>query len=400
MKGQTRDRRTLIAAVGLSSFGDELAVVALALRVEALSGSVTAVALLFVAAALPHVLLAPVSGWLTDRRETVGTLRWCSIAQAFVATGLAFAGDLPVVFVLAFVLGALASVTGPSVFALVPLLGGDKVSKTNSSLEIAKYAGWITGPFVAGAVASRQGTAAPLLIDALTFAALAGMTLRLTIRRPPIPAETPVDEGGARAGFIYILRARLLLLVFVVMGGIVLFAATDNVAEVFFAKDTLGQPAIGYGILASAWLAGMVLGALVARHIVVERAATWIFGSAVVGGIAVFAAAVSGALIPAAALFAVGGITNGIENVGARSLIHARVPTALHGRVFAAFMGLVSGTQIVATMLGGVLVGAVGGQQALIIGGIGATAIGLLGLLILAMIHLADPRVVSEKPVA
>ena len=35
-----------------------------------------------IVSALPHVLFAPISGWLTDRRETVQTLRWCSLAQA------------------------------------------------------------------------------------------------------------------------------------------------------------------------------------------------------------------------------------------------------------------------------------------------------------------------------
>ena len=54
---RTRDRRALIAAIGLSSFGDELAIVALALRVEDLTGSAGMVALLFIVSALPHVCL-------------------------------------------------------------------------------------------------------------------------------------------------------------------------------------------------------------------------------------------------------------------------------------------------------------------------------------------------------
>src|SRR5262245_25029560 len=148
---QTRDRRALIAAIGLSSFGDELALVALALRVETLTGSAGMVALLFIVSALPHVLFAPISGWLTDRHETVKPLRWFSLGQALIAAALAFAANLPLLFVLAFALGALASVTGPSVFALVPLLDeDDDVSRTNSKIEIAKYTGWITGPLVAG----------------------------------------------------------------------------------------------------------------------------------------------------------------------------------------------------------------------------------------------------------
>jgi MFS family permease len=394
---RTRDRRALIAAIGLSSFGDELAIVALALRVEDLTGSAGMVALLFIVSALPHVLFAPISGWLTDRRETVQTLRWCSLAQAVVATALAFAVGLPLVFVLAFALGALASVTGPSVFALVPLLDeqGD-ISKTNSTIEIAKYAGWISGPLVAGLVAHESGTAAPLVIDACTFLVLALTTVGMSIRRIPAPVETTAGDG-ARAGFAYVTSDRLLLIVFIAMAGIVLFAATDNVAEVFFASDTLNQPAIGYGVLASTWLAGMVIGALLARRADTRRAPIWIFGGAIVGGGALVLGAASAALIPAAALFVVAGLGNGIENVAARTLVHGRVPSALHGRVFAAYMGLLSGTQIIATALGGALVVGVGGQQALVVGGLGSLAVGALGLMTLAFVQAsasAEPPVV------
>src|SRR3954453_19726264 len=394
---RTRDRRALIAAIGLSSFGDELAIVALALRVEDLTGSGGMVALLFIVSALPHVLFAPVAGWLTDRRETVQTLRWCSLAQAVVATGLAFAVGLPLVFVLAFVLGALASVTGPSVFALVPLLDEDgDTSDTNSTIEIAKYAGWISGPLVAGLVAHQSGTAAPLLIDALTFLVLAIGTLGMSIRRLPASGEAAAGDG-ARAGFAYVVNDRLLLLVFIAMAGIVLFAATDNVAEVFFASDTLNQPAIGYGVLASTWMAGMVIGALLARRADTSRAPIWIFGGAIVGGGALVLGAASASLIPAAALFVVAGVGNGVENVAARTLVHGRVPSALHGRVFAAYMGLLSGTQIIATALGGALVIGVGGQQALVVGGLGSLAVGALGLMTLAFVQAsasAEPPVV------
>ena len=388
---RTRDRRALIAAIGLSSFGDELAIVALALRVESLTGSAGMVALLFIVSALPHVLFAPFSGWLTDRRETVETLRWCALVQAVVAAALAFAVGLPLVFVLAFALGALASVTGPSVFALVPLLDDDAdTSRTNAKIEIAKYSGWILGPLVAGVVAHQNGTAAPLLIDALTFLVLAIATLGMSIRRMP-GAAGEAEQDGARAGFAYVASDRLLLLVFAAMGGIVLFAATDNVAEVFFARDTLHQPSIGYGVLASTWMAGMVIGAIIARRIASERAPIWIFGGAVAGGAALVAGAASAALVPAAALFVISGAGNGVENVAARTLVHGRVPSTLHGRVFAAYMGLLSSTQIIATALGGALVAGVGGQQALVIGGVGSLAVGVLGLVGLAFVPAARP---------
>ena len=53
---------------------------------------------------------------------------------------------------------------------------------------------------------------------------------------------------------------RVLVVAFAVIGAVILFAAMDNVAEVFFAQDTLDAGAWGYGVLASAWLVGMVGG--------------------------------------------------------------------------------------------------------------------------------------------
>jgi MFS family permease len=397
---QRRDRRALIAAIGLSSFGDELAIIALVLRISTLSDSIWAVTGLLIVSALPHVLFAPIAGWLTDRTETVRTLRWCSLAQAVIAFALAFAGNVPLVLALAFVLGSLASVTGPSVFTLVPLLGEDEVPRTNSSIEIAKYVGWIAGPFVAGVVAERSGsTTLPLLIDSLTFLVLGIGTLSLSIRRVPSGPGGQDERHAVRAGFAYVLHDRLLVLVFVVMSGIVLFAATDNVAELFFARDTLGNLDLGYGLLATGWMVGMVLGAVLARRVSAERGPVWIFGAAIGGGLAVAVAAWSAALAPAVALFVLAGVANGTENVSARTLLHGRTPQALHGRVFAAYMGLMSGTQIAATALGGALVGALGGQQALVVGGLGSLAVGVVGLVGLGFVRepaTADPAPFRE----
>jgi hypothetical protein len=58
-----------------------------------------------------------------------------------------------------------------------------------------------------------------------------------------------------------------------------------------------------------------------------------------------------------------------------------------------------SGTQIAATALGGALVGAVGGQQALVIGGLGSLAVGVVGLIGLAFARepaTADPAPFRE----
>jgi MFS family permease len=80
-----RDFRLIVVAVGLSSFGDVLAAVALTIRVHDLTGSGLAVAALLLADLVAHVVLAPWAGMLVDRVETRRVLVAVSLGQAAVA---------------------------------------------------------------------------------------------------------------------------------------------------------------------------------------------------------------------------------------------------------------------------------------------------------------------------
>ncbi len=174
----------------------------------------------------------------------------------------------------------------------------------------------------------------------------------------------------------------------------ILFAAMDNVAEVFFARDTLGAGAWGYGVLASAWLVGMVGGAtLIARRLGDDRLLRSMALAAVVNGAAVFAAAAIGSLPLAVALFALGGVANGVETVAMRSLIVHRVADRFRGRAFASYGALVNGMQIGATAAAGALVAGLGGRVALLVGGAGTALVGLAGSVASASLDRRTARV-------
>jgi MFS family permease len=152
---------------------------------------------------------------------------------------------------------------------------------------------------------------------------------------------------------------------------------------VFFAENPnlLNAGNIGYGLLASVWLLGMVAGAaLIARRLPEDGLAPAILLASIVGGGAVAIAAGFPAVGLALAMFAVGGVANGVESVSIRSLIHHRVPDHLRGRVFAAYYGLAMAGQLAATVIGGVLVVGLGAQVVLLLGGLGGAAVGLIGL--------------------
>jgi MFS family permease len=381
-----RDVRLIAIAVGLSSLGDVLAAVALTIRVHDLTGSGLAVAALLLADLVAHVVLAPWAGMLVDRVETVRVLVVVSPAQAAVAVVLAFVHSVPLIVGLLFLLGAGATVVNPGVLALVPkVVGRDRTTSANASLEIARYAGATAAPVVAGVLAASLGTGAALLADAGSFAALAIAAAALRVRRPPEEVEAGKERtpaaGGAREGFSFLWREPVLRLAAVVLTITVVFAVMDNVALVFFAKDTLEAGDSGYGTLVSVWTAGMVAGiVIVARRLKEQALGPGAIIADTTCGMAVLIAALWPAFAVAVGLFVVGGAGNGIGNVARRSLIHYRTPDRLHGRVFAANAALLNSGQIAAVALGGILVEAIGPKGTLVLAGAGMVFVGIAGL--------------------
>ena len=391
-----------MVATGLSSFGDELALIALILKVADLSDSGWAVAGLLLAGLAPLVVLAPFAGLIVDRNEAGRTLFSASMAQGALAVALALTANLPVIFILSFLLGSASSIANPALFSLVPVIAGeDRVTQANSVLESARSVGAVAGPFAAGSLSYAFGTQSALLVDAATFVVIAFAAATLRARRPGTPAtEEERRRGEARAGFVFVGHDRLLRLTIGAMVAMIVFAAMDNVAEVFFARDVdlLDAGSFGYGALATAWLVGMVGGATLARWLAPERLAPAALGAAVLGGTALIVAAGFLNYPLAIAMFAVGGVANGIETVSIRSLIHKRTPQRVRGRVFAAYSGLAVGAQLGATGAGGALMALAGARQTLLIGGIGSAMVGLAGLAWLFAIPSHDRRMPIVLP--
>ncbi len=192
-----RDLRRLAAAVGLSAAGDILALITLVLVVERTTGSGLAVSGLFATTLIPVVALAPLAGMLVDRVENVRVLVVASLAQAAGAAVLAFAGtDLAVILVLSTVLSAGSAVSQPAEAALVPAIAGDeRLTEANGLMETARYVGFAAGPVVAAGLTAAAGTASALIVNALSFLAIALAAASLRTRRRPRRTATAERAG-------------------------------------------------------------------------------------------------------------------------------------------------------------------------------------------------------------
>jgi MFS family permease len=378
-----RDFLLIFVANALSHFGDYLALITLTLRIESVTDSGWAVAALLLTGLIPPVLLAPVVGVVVDRIETVRLLTVTALFQAAAAAALAFTPGVLPTLGLSFLLGTGVAITQPALFALLPrAVGEDRTTQANAYLEVARWGGAALGPVLAATITGAFGASTTLLANAATFLLVAGLIPLIRARRP---AETTVEEEEqipprAREGVRWLAADPLLRLLVPILGLMIVFAAADNVAEVFFAKDVLGAGDAGYGVLISSWTVGMVIGSTgTGRWAHPSTLAAITLVGAIVGGAAVAVAAGTAMYPIAVAMFLVGGVANGAELVALRSLLHHRVPDRVRGRAFAAYYGMVQGAQIIALSLSGGLVEALGARMTMLVAGIGTGLVGMVG---------------------
>ena len=149
----------LVGAVFLSALGDWLALTALALHLEESTGSGIAVSALFIALWAPLVVFAGPVGLLADRFDTRRVVVIASVAQAVVATALAFTGDLVPLLVLTALLGTANAVSQPAEFALIPtVVSEERLPIANAHVETARFAGFAAGPLLGGILVGVGGT--------------------------------------------------------------------------------------------------------------------------------------------------------------------------------------------------------------------------------------------------
>src|SRR4051812_11746442 len=205
----SRDLRLLAVAAGLSALGDFLAMIPLILHVQERTGSTFAVSAVFLAMWGPLVLGAGFAGAVVDRCENRSLLVGVSLAQAVAVAGIALCADtLWLVLPLVALVGFGAAVVQPAEFALVPVAAGEaNVARANGLMETLRSLGFTAGPLLGGALGAAGLLRLALMIDALSFAAvaLAGMSIHAR-RRPGAPVAG--QRVRARDGFAFLAHDR------------------------------------------------------------------------------------------------------------------------------------------------------------------------------------------------
>jgi MFS family permease len=279
------------------------------------------------------------------------------------------------------------SLMRPGIASAVPELAtASGATRANGYLTTATLAGQTLGPLLAGVVTGFGGVSLAFWIDGAAYVvAAAGLaSLRLGRRHAHGGTGTATREhepvrAQIGAGLRFLRADPLLKMLLAVVATMVAFASLSVVAELFLAESVLHAGAGGYAALLAAWTAGMAVGTLAGGRLQAHRLVAATLLGTVVTGLGIAVAAVSPVLWGALVAYAIGGLGNGFEVVSMRSLLNARAPAAVQGRVFALYMAVIMGAMSLGTGAAAVLVGALGARGALSLAGWVGAAAGLYG---------------------
>ncbi len=390
-----RPLRVATALQVMVAAANGLAYVALSLRVYQETHSTLAVTMVLLAGGLPVVLLAPLSGLLLDRLPMGRLLTGAGLLVAAALTGLAFAHSLTATVLLVLGFGVADSILQPGLTAAIPQLAGDvPLVRATSRLQGATMAGTAIGPLVAGVVGSIGGTTTALLVGAgLSLVFSVGIST-LGLRRTRVPVPHGADDGVA-AGVRYLREDRPMGLLVLVVSAVIACMGVTMVVELFLAEKVLHGGTTGYALLITAWTGGMTLGTVIAGRLPPRLLAPGIVAGLVVLGLGVAFGAVAPAMWMAIAAYGLGGVGDGVQVVGARTLLLQRAPEHIAGRACAVFMGLTFGAVSIGMAISAPLVALFGVRGALFAAG-AASIVAAIVAVALRLHHLRGEPVTEE----
>ena len=377
--------RRLLASYTVNELGDSVGVVALAVLVYDRTQDPLATTLLFLFARFVPAFVSPALIAHLDRRALPRVLGGLYLVEAAAFVALAAVSGafwLPAVLALALLDGTLA-LTGRGLTrgATASVLESDDLLREgNALINIGFAASSVFGAALGGVLVAAAGVATALLVDAASFLLIAILMITAT-GLPPAHAEGSGFVARLREGLGHAWRHRPAR---VLLGGqaiaLVLFTLIVPI-EVVYAKETLAAGDAGYGLLLSAWGAGIVVGSLVYVRVKEARASWLILASTATIGIAYCGMAVAPTIVAACAWAMLGGAGNGIQYVSVVTAVQQRTPAALQARVSGLFESIGAAMPGIGFVLGGLLTELTSPRLAFAVAGGGLLALLALGWL-------------------
>jgi predicted MFS family arabinose efflux permease len=224
----------------------------------------------------------------------------------------------------------------------------------NATASATYHIAIMTGPALGGLLVATAGSRAVFALNALSFVVSALLIARLRLPRPSRAeqAATPVQELAQ--GLRYAITTPLVRGLFIVVGLVIMAAATKAPLESLFVLRTLDRGPRTYGLLTAAWGAGMLLGSVAAPAAARRWARERLLAASIATvGIAIISVSQATTVATILGAWLIGGAANALGNICYESLLQERTPDQLRGRVIAASEALLQASLLAGALLAG-----------------------------------------------
>ena len=391
-----REFRALLVADGLSTTGDQVARIAVALLVLERSGSAFAAAATYACSYLTWLVGGPFLSGVADRYPRRRVMVVCDLLRMVLIASLAVPGA-PLWFV--FSVLVLVGVLAPPFEAahsslLADVLTGERYVVGNALMNAMSQAAQLVGFVGGGALVTVLDVEGALLADAGTFALSAALLVtRVAERWYERPTATPTTSrrAEAMAGFALLRRTpRLRLLLGWGLLSAAVVIAPEGLAVAIAAED--GRGPVAAGVLTAAVPAGFLVGSwLVLRQPPDrrERLFPWMVTASCLP--LLFTAVVQDVVV-LTVLWVLAGVGNAMQLL-ANAYFVQEVPQHLRGRAFGVAVTLLMAVQGCLLLVAGALAEVAGAR-------LPVAVLAGLGLLVVPVLAAATPARGSAPQVA
>ncbi|TDL30885.1 MFS transporter [Jeotgalibacillus sp. S-D1] len=344
----------LLAAMGLSTVGDFIYLVAINLLVLEMTNSAAAVAGLWIVGPAAAIFTRFWAGSMVDRANKRRLMIWTDIIRFLLVALIPLMTSIWGIYLLLWLISMAKSFFAPaSLTYITVLVPEDKRKQFNSFYSLTSSGAFIIGPAIASVLFMMSSVniaiwinAASFLLSALILVWLPDVDEKKTSGLQSLSFHAIIqdfkivaDFGKDHKLFTMVLGLNLLILIST-------FAM--DAQEVVFTRQVIGLSEVEYSLLLSITGAGALLGALTVAFFAKYLTVKQLFGGGfllVSAGYVLYAFSQSFAMI--AAGFVVLGFFNAFSNTGYTTWYQQNVPIELMGRVTSLYGVITSFFQII-----------------------------------------------------
>jgi len=377
----------LLVAYTVNELGDAVGIVALALLVFDRTDAVAPTAGFFLIAKFLPAFFATGLTAHVDRRPLRRALPTLYALEALVFAALGYLAEngrflLPAVLVLGFVDGTLA-ITGRGLTrgaVAIVLQPRELIGEGNALMNFGFAVASVGGAALAGGLIAAFGLPVALFLDALSFLVIA--VLLATSRRLPVLDHSEHESwlNRLRAGLGFARGHRLIRMLMAGQSLALICFTLVVPIEVIYAKDSLGTTSAGFGILLSAWGAGIVLGSLLFLALKSRSGFLLIVVASAAVGVAYLGMSAANTLLEACVMSVVGGAGNGTQWVAVMTALQKVTPPEYQARVSGLLESIGAALPGVGFLIGGAIAAVTSPRTAFAVAGAGILALVLIAL--------------------